>query len=85
MIGFIGVVLVVIGLINITSDSPVLFGWLGGVIGAILCIIALSGPYKGRNWNKKKIAGGVSGGLAGSNHHSGSDYSGGDGGGGGGD
>lgn len=82
MTGFIGVVLVVIGLINVTSGSPVIFGWVATIAGAICCVIALSGPYKGRNWKKKNIASGVSGGLAGSNHHSGSDSSGGDGGGG---
>lgn len=82
MTGFIGAVLLVIGLNNITSGSPVIFGWLATIVGAICCVIALSGPYKGRNWNKKNIASGASGALAGSNHYSGSDSSGGDGGGG---
>ena len=88
MTGFIGAVLMVIGLFNITSGSPVIFGWLATIFGAICCAIALSGPYKGRNWNKKNIASGASGSLVDSNHHSGSDCSGGggsDGGGGGGD
>ncbi|GLR71231.1 hypothetical protein [Agaribacter marinus] len=83
MKGFVGAVLLVVGLINVTSGSPVFFGWLSTIIGAIFFVIGLSGPYKGRNWNKKTTAGGVSGGLTGSNHYSGSDSSGGDGGGGG--
>ena len=88
MIGFIGAVLMVIGLFNITSGSPVIFGWLATILGGICCAVALSGPYKGHNLNKKNIASGTAGGIAEGNHHSGSDYSGGgggDGGGGGGD
>lgn len=53
MKGFIGAVLLVIGLINVSSGTAVIFGWLSTLIGAIFCVIALSGPYKGRNWNKK--------------------------------
>lgn len=81
MTGFIAAVFLIIGLINVTSETPVFFGWIAIIVGAILFVMILSGPYKRPILDKKNIAGGTAGGVSGSGSSSGSDYSGGDGGG----
>ena len=83
MQGAIAAVLVILGLVNVTSATPMVFGWLAIIAGSILFIFLLAGPYKKPTLNKRKIATGTAGGLAGSDSSS-SGFSGGDCGGGGG-
>lgn len=45
MLGFIGVILLLFGVINVTSESAGVYGWISVLIGATLTIKMLSGPY----------------------------------------
>ena len=79
MKGFFGVILLIIGMINIMSGRLGLLGWVFAIVGAVILANSLSGPV-----NKRKHIGG--GEYSGSdNSESGCSGSNGDCGGGGGD
>lgn len=79
MKGFFGCGLLVIGLINVTSQNSGLFGWLATIAGAALLLAALTGPTKKRKYDKTNNGGTD---YSNTNAPSGSGFSGGDGGGG---
>lgn len=78
--GLLAAILLVVGVLNLTSESSGFIGWLLSALGGVLLLYQLSGPTKAR---KRSKTGGGGAHYSDSGNKGDSGYSGGDGGGGG--
>lgn len=49
MKGFVGAILLIIGIINILAENFGLLGWLAAIVGVVVLASTLSGPYQKRS------------------------------------
>ena len=78
--GLLAAMMLLFGVVNLTSETANFIGWLLVGIGGMLMVLQLSGPLKPREHSKNN---GGSAHYSDSSHRGDSDFSGGDGGGGG--